>query len=453
MIITKRPGVVIDITSAPKTNLDNSGVVAMLAPLSLSASTRELTQSDDIDNALFYSDSHIASLIKRMLTSCEKVLLFSSYRTSTSAQATAKLQDDASSEVNVTFSVTAGAMGNSAKLIANATTKTVQLTLVDGVGKEFVFSEATNVDTFNQAMEQLEGVVWIGVEDKTIPLKTITIENFTGGSTGSTTKEDVTLFINKLRTTKFNVVVMPIGVASQDISDVDDTLDQFVQSMRDNEEKLQTYYIGVGTLGSSVGFTNKEYKLLLVNTGLRYSQTERYDTVQSAHILGAMLAGAESNSSLTNKVVPRAIGVTNQLSNSDIERELGNGGTMFYLDEDGAVRLVKEQTTYVDFNADVPDCFTSGLPVREVDHILMQIKADFVRNWLGKRPCTEDSAGGYKGSIALKLLDFETKGYLTNVDVENDIQVEVINRNSFALNLALQPADASEKLYVNCVVR
>lgn len=450
MIRVERPGVQINISSAPNKLQQKDGVVALVLPLDKGNEGSDfvaLSQADDLNGDFTLGgmvNLKYLPLIKEMLNHCSVVKI---YPVMSSKQASCVV----SPQVTVYASAT-GIYGNSLKIDIKPDTQHLGLFVATILYKDIVLETYDQVRRWTDlgARTNLLNVAYSGGGDDVVEGTT----QLTGGDSPNLTIGDYTQTLSVLQKTDFNVFVTPLSIQPSDgdvWKTVEGATDSCIRDIREQDEKLKRYIVTSET-SNKIANTNKPYKYVLNSTGLYMQDGSRYKDYEAKCIFAAILADTQANESLTNKKVTGATGVYNPRSNRSIEADLQNGYVMFFADTQGTVRIVKDQTAFVQQDGQTPECYTSGLCIREVDHIINRIKEDFETYWLGIQKGTEDSAKLYRDVTYALLADFQTEGYITNLEVD-DVVVTLNGRNGFNLELKLQPTDSIEKLKINVEVK
>lgn len=450
MIQIDRPGVEINIQSAPNTYSAKDGIVALVLPLEMGPAGTdyvELHQTDDLHTTFTLNglvNAEYLPLIQYMLQFCQTIKV---YPVESSEQATVVVDS------NVTlYANHVGDYGNALK---------VEI-VKDKVNSTYFVVNVYFRDKLLESFSKLKR--WEEVADLTDLLSVayknssdLLVEgthNLADGSSPNLTIGDYTSTLSSLQHIDFNVFVTPLGITPTDgdvWETVENATDKAIQDIRENDEQLKRYIVTSET-NKKVSRTNLPFKYVLNATGLYKADGYRFEDYEAKCILGAIIAGTDANVSLTNLAVTGAVNVYNPQSNRNIKSYLQDGYTMFYKDARGIVRIVKDQTAFVEEDGVTPICYTSGLCIREVDFIVDRIKQDFESYWMGIEKGTEASAKLYKDVVYALLDDFQREGYITNVAID-DVTVTLNGRNGFILDLALQPTDALEKLNINVEVR
>lgn len=449
MILVERPGVEINIQTAPSTYSQKDGVVAMVLPLDKGTAGEEyitLTQHDDLSQDFTLgglTNTRYKALLERMLQYCKAVKV---YPVASSKQASLVVNPQVT-----LYASNNGVYGNALRVEvkpdAQQSTYFVATIFYNNVMLESYSGLKRWMDVGN--LTNLLSVFVTGADELTEGTYQLA-----GGTSPNLTIGDYSYTLGVLQQVDFNVFVTPLSIqpADGDVwATVENATDKAIKDIREQDDQLKRYIVTSET-NSRVAATNLPFKYVLSSTGLYFNDGSVYRDYEAKCILAAILAGTDANVSLTNLAVTGATGVYNVRSNRDIKYDLQTGYIMFYQDSQGTVRIVKDQTSFVRENGKTPTCYTSGLCIREVDYIVDRIKQDFEAYWMGIEKGTEDSAKLYRDVVYATLENFQTQGYITNVSVE-DVRVALNGRSGFVLDLAIQPTDAIEKLYINVEVR
>lgn len=166
---------------------------------------------------------------------------------------------------------------------------------------------------------------------------------------------------------------------------------------------------------------------------------------------GGATAGARYNESLTYARYPGAVGVTTKLTNSGYAQALQAGQLVLSAD-DGFVKVEQDINSMVTFSQDFGKPFRKNRVLRLCSTIANDIYRQFSRNFIGVVHNNPPGRSRFKAVIVGYLLDIQDNGGIQNFTAAD---VEVLpgeEIDSVAINLAIQVADAVEKIYMTVVV-
>ena len=443
----RRPGVEIDIKSAPKKATKARGTVVLTYPLAKCPRQGfvRITRDTTLETVLGEEDARLKMMLERALTYCKEVLI---YQVAEAKEASADISaESVSIKLKYKYS---GTEGN--KVVVSVKQNQSKFDVRVKLGNR-TLEEVTSASTWGEVVDSLKTVEVILDEAPGSTALTVKDYPLSEGTSPNVTIGSYATFLEQLRPQRFNVLVTPFSVTGN-IREVEEMSAMFVRDIRDKDDVLDVYVVTTEN-NQKDATSNDEFKYVIKQTGLQYSTDEVYRDWEVKLIFGAMVAGAEPNESFTNYEV-EAVSVVNPMYSEAIEDALRYGYIVFYTDMAGKVRVVKDQTNFVSMeDGDTrPNNFTDGMVLRICDHILMYLKEHFSTEWIGKQPCTEDSAKLYRDVVYSILTDYQKNGYLQNVQ-SDDVEVTLADnvRKMFVLNLALQPIEVTEKLYLSAEVR
>ncbi len=174
--------------------------------------------------------------------------------------------------------------------------------------------------------------------------------------------------------------------------------------------------------------------------------------------VAGMDAGAAINESLTYKVVAEpedAVRIINPIPNKDIEKALNAGKFFFTKRSDGAIVVEKDINSFRSFTPKKSYVFSKNRPKRTMDEIANTCNLIWETSYIGKVDNNASGRNIYKGDIVQYLYTLQdTYNAIQNFNSETDIEVLAGNDIDAALvNLAIQPVDSMEKLYMSVKVK
>lgn len=171
-----------------------------------------------------------------------------------------------------------------------------------------------------------------------------------------------------------------------------------------------------------------------------------------AYIAG-VTAGATLTESNTFKVVEGATKILNPKTDAQIVAGLENGKLILSMRQDKAVVIEKDINSFHNFTADKNYIFSKNRVIRCLDDIATQVQSIFETSYIGKVNNDESGRTLFKSAIIGYLNEIQAQGAIQNFDSIRDITVTAGNDiESIVCNLAVQPVDSIEKLYMTVVV-
>lgn len=160
-------------------------------------------------------------------------------------------------------------------------------------------------------------------------------------------------------------------------------------------------------------------------------------------------AGANVNESNTAKVIEGAVSIINPVAEEDIEDALSQGRFILTYRQDGAVCIEQDINTLHTFTPDKGYAFSKNRVTRCLDEIGNTTALIFNRNYCGKVDNNDNGRNLFKSEIISLMDDLVAIGAIQNFDGAADITVlpgESVD--SVVVDIAVQPVDSMEKLYM-----
>lgn len=179
-------------------------------------------------------------------------------------------------------------------------------------------------------------------------------------------------------------------------------------------------------------------------------------TVEPIYLLweiAAMEAAANVNESLTYTEIPNAVDVAPKYTNSEIVQAL-NQGEMVLSVVNGRVVIEQDINTLTSFTADKDKKFSKNRVLRVLDTMAKDIQSIFSQNYIGKTDNNADGRNLLKGEVITYLDQLQGIGAIQNFDSQSDIEVlPGQDVDAVWIQLAVQPVDSAEKIYMNISVQ
>lgn len=171
-----------------------------------------------------------------------------------------------------------------------------------------------------------------------------------------------------------------------------------------------------------------------------------------AYVAG-VTAGAAITQSNTYHVIPGATAIIDPKTPSEIEAGLQTGKLIFSYRQDRSVVIEKDINTLHTFTQDRSYAFSKNRVIRCLDDIATQITKTFENSFIGKVNNDENGRNLFKGSVIGYLTGLQDAGAIQNFDSTLDVEVAEGNDiESLICNIAVQPVDSMEKLYMTVTV-
>ena len=117
--------------------------------------------------------------------------------------------------------------------------------------------------------------------------------------------------------------------------------------------------------------------------------------------------------------------------------------------QDEAIVIEQDINTFTTFTVEKDYSFSKNRIIRTLDEINNSIRLKFESTYIGKVSNNEDGRSLFKSDVIAYINSLQAINAVTNFDGINDVEVlagEAID--SVVVNLAVQPVDSMEKLYM-----
>ena len=326
-----------------------------------------------------------------------------------------------------------GVRGNDISIVITELTSPADTFTVNTVvGGEIVDSQTA------ETVEDLvanDWVTWGG----TGALAATTNSPLTGGADGTPASADYTDFLTAIEPYKFDVLIYD-GTDTT----VQDAMVAFVKRVAEEN--------GFYTQLVAAGLTNPDSRFVVnVNSGAVLSDGTELTPQQVTWWAGGATAGAKYNESLTYATYPNAVDVTPLLTNSGYEQAIQAGQFVLWSD-DGVVKVEQDINSLVTYTTDITEPYHKNRVMRLLNTIANDIYKQFSDGYIGEVNNNEQGRMMFKSAIVGYLLDIQANNGIQNFTAE-DVEVlpgEAID--AILVNLAIQPVDSVEKIYVTISV-
>ena len=429
-----RPGAYINFKGVPKpvSSMGTRGVVTFPAPMSWGAKITELYSTDLFDGKSLAKIGYIgtdeeAQLFRLALKNAYKAYV---YRLDTGGtKATATLG---------TLTISAkypGVLGNSItiSIVSNGARFDV-ITYFKGAEKSRQ-TVATVAELQDNEWVEFEG------EDDIVATAGTTLAD---GTNGAVTDNTYTDYLNEIKSYNWNTMAIP-----QDSATANTAVIEFIKNLREK----------VGKKVQAVLFNaTADYEgIISVNQGYATPDEEVSPTSFVAYIAG-LTAGSEVNQSNTYHVIEGATSITypegiTPYGDEEIIEALKTGKLVLSTRQDGAVVIEQDINTFHTFVADKGYTFSKNRVIRTLDEINNSVGLLFSRSYLGKVDNDESGRTLFKGDVIAYMNRLQELGAIQNFNSATDINVfagEGID--AVVVELAVQPVDSMEKLYMTVMV-
>lgn len=266
----------------------------------------------------------------------------------------------------------------------------------------------------------------------------------TGGEDGEVQDTAYTAYLAEMGNHKFDTMGLPYATSKA----VLDAAKLFITQQ--NEQYGRKCKLVV--LNSA---SDSDYVINVINGYITTEETVSPE-IHVAEVAG-MDAGAAINQSLTYTVVADkevAVDIINKIPDKDIEKALNAGKFILSKRDDGAIVIEKDINSLHTFTPKKNYAFSKNRVKRTLDEIANTAKLMWETTYVGKVDNNESGRGIYKADMVNYLNTLQnTYNAIQNFDSAKDIEVLAGNDvDAVVVNLAIQPVDSMEKLYMTVKV-
>ncbi|MDU5141064.1 MAG: phage tail sheath family protein [Paenibacillus dendritiformis] len=262
----------------------------------------------------------------------------------------------------------------------------------------------------------------------------------TGGTAGTATGGEYSAALAAFEPEDFNVLGIPV-----DDLPTKQLAVSYVKRLRDEGKKVVAVVVGYPD-------ADHEGVISLKNSVVTTDGLTVEPTCLLWEIAG-MTAAAGMNQSLTYQSIPGAVDAHPRLSNAETEQALRNGELVITA-SDGRAYIEQDINTLTSFTPEKGRPFSKNRVIRVLDSIANDLKRIFELYYLGKVSNDADGRSMLRSEMVTYLESLQSMRAIQNFDPQRDIFITMgTASDSVYVELAVQPVDAIEKIYMKVTVR
>ena len=303
-------------------------------------------------------------------------------------------------------------------------------TLVSGV--------VVDTQTGIAEVEELVSNAWVEFSGSG-PLEATTGTALTDGADGTVSPSAYAAFLDVIEARKFDVLCY-----DGDSATVRTAYESFIKRIADENGHYAQLVEANAPMPDSRFIIN-------VVSGVVLSDGTTLTPEETCWWVAGATAGAKYNESLTYAVYPGALTVEPVRTNTDIIDAINNGCFVLQAD-DGVVRIETDIDSLITYSEDIGRVFRKNRVVRLCNQIANDIYKTFSDNYIGVVNNNEIGRSRFKGAIVSYLVGIQANQGIQNFSADD---VEVLpgeDIDAVVVNLAIQPVDAIEKIYITVEV-
>ena len=429
-----RPGAYINFKDVgkPVSGLGTRGVMTMPVPMGWGDTVTELYSSDLLDGKSeakigYTAFDEQAQIFREALKNCYKAII---YRLDTGGtKATATLG------VLTATAKYAGGVGNaiSIQIVANGTKFDV-ITLFRGSQKD---KQTVNLvaDLVSNDWVDFSGLGGV-VANAGVTL--------TGGTNGTVSDATYTVYLDTIKSYNWNTMAIP-----QDNAAAKTAVIAFIKLMRDTYgKKVQAVLFNADADYEGIIVTMQGYTTV--------SETISPETF-TAYMAG-LTAGAAVDTSNTYHAIEGATSITYPVGTTpygdpEILAQLALGHLVLSTRQDGVVVIEQDINSLHTFTPEKGYVFSKNRVIRTLDEINNSISLLFEKSYIGKVDNNDDGRNLFKADVIAYLNTLQSVAAIQNFDSGEDIAIYAgAAIDAVVADLAIQPVDSMEKLYMTVMV-
>lgn len=434
------PGVYINVKSqgSINANVGDRGVVAIAEPLSWGPSgvVQTIIPGEDLRPYIGYDVTAPQALfLREMMKGSDttagpmRILLYRPAGTS-GAKATATI---GALTVNALYD---GVRGNDITIIVqeqveNEGTYDVS-TVIDGS----IVDEQSVTD-----LSQLAANEWVTFSGAGATITEDAGKALAGGTDPTVAATDYSNFLTAIEPYQFDILVYD-GTDTTVIQ----AIAQFVERISNNVgQKCQAVMAGETAANS-----NSEF-VIAVNNGVKLDDGTALTAQQATWWVGGAEAGALYYQSLTYSQYPNAVEANPKLTDTQAAEAI-QAGYLCFIDTFGTVKVCTDINSLTTFTVDKGQEFTKNRVMRVLMQFCNDVYEYFSNYFIGKVDNNEVGRNLLKGWIVGYLNEMQANNGIQNFDAE-DVSVEPGSSiDAVLVNVAIQPVDSIEKIYMAVTV-
>lgn len=257
----------------------------------------------------------------------------------------------------------------------------------------------------------------------------------TGGTNGTKVAGNYSEYFDLLKTAQWQTLAIV-----EESEGVPELATQFIKQMRDDEGKYVQLVLA--------NYEDADYEGIINNVSSVVMNGETISELEFNAYVAGITAGASVVESNTGKVIEGADSIVNPLTNDEIIEALQVGKFVLSTNQDGKIKVEKDINSLHTFTVERSYTFSKNRVIRTLDEIGTSISSIWENTYLGKVSNNEAGRTLFKSSIINYLSELQNLGAIQNFESD---KVEVIaggDIDSVVANIAIQPVDSMEILYM-----
>ena len=315
-------------------------------------------------------------------------------------------------------------------------------TIVDGIveDSQTVGSYESDTEQTPATVGDLRDNIWVKFSGAaTGLLEPSAGASLSGGLDGSPATTGYSSFLKAIESRMFNVIIY-------------DGDDPVVKSSFALFVKRRSYETGRYCQAVVADYTGADNETCIsVTNGFRLNDGTVLDNAKATWWVGGATAGASYNQSLTYKAHPGAVSPYPRLGEPEMIAAVNGGGFVFF-EEFGAVKVLTDINTFTGFTPKKRKHFRKNRVIRTLFAIANDVYRTYSRFYIGNTDNDADGQMLLKKDVVGYILELQGNSAVNNFTKDDVDVLTGIDGDAVIVNIAVQPTDAIEKIYMTVTV-
>ena len=259
-----------------------------------------------------------------------------------------------------------------------------------------------------------------------------------GGTDTAPAVQDYMDYFTAIQVYDFNAMALPVTEAAIKTAGA-----SFIKRMRDEEGKKCQLVVA--------GFDADHEAVINVKNGVKLEDGTVISADQATVWVAGAAAAAGVATSLTYRKYDGAVDVSQRYLNSEVIAAL-KAGEFVFTEKRGEAVIEQDINSLHTFTSDKGQDFSKNRVLRVLDDIANNTKKTFEDNFIGKVNNDQDGREMFKANRITYFDSLQAAGAITNFAADDVEVVAGEAKDSILMNVAVQPVDAMEKLYMTVQV-
>lgn len=259
-----------------------------------------------------------------------------------------------------------------------------------------------------------------------------------GGTDTAPAVQDYMDYFTAIQVYDFNAMALPVTEAAIKTAGA-----SFIKRMREEEGKKCQLVVA--------GFDADHEAVINVKNGVKLEDGTVISADQATVWVAGAAAAAGVATSLTYRKYDGAVDVSQRYLNSEVIAAL-KAGEFVFTEKRGEAVIEQDINSLHTFTSDKGQDFSKNRVLRVLDDIANNTKKTFEDNFIGKVNNDQDGREMFKANRITYFDSLQAAGAITNFAADDVEVVAGEAKDSIVMNVAVQPVDAMEKLYMTVQV-